>query len=75
MTMPIRNSRSVCSEATKTFSTRLKQQSNGLKTAAMTDARSAVDKSPSPAWTPSLMRPGVCDVLHNRKKATKPSQT
>ena len=40
------NSRLPCSEATKTFSTRLKQQSNGSKTAAMVGARSAVKQIP-----------------------------
>ena len=64
----------VCSEATKTPSIRLKQQSNGSKTAAMAGARSAVNKSPRPAWTPSLMPQSACDVPRNGKKATKPSR-
>ena len=50
MTMPIRNSRQVYWGATKTLSIRLKQQSNGSKTAAMVGASSAVSKSPRSTW-------------------------
>jgi len=46
--MPIRNSRLPCWEVTKIFSTRLKQQSNGSKTAVMAGANSAVNKSQEP---------------------------
>ena len=39
---------------------------------SMADARSAVKRSPSPVWTPSLMPQSACDVLRTRKKTTKP---
>ena len=48
--------------------TKLKLQSTGSKTATMAGARNAVKKSPSPAWTPSLMPRTACDVLRNGKQ-------
>ena len=68
VTMPIRSSRLPCSEATKTSSTRLKQQSGGSKTASMAGARTAENQSPGPAWTPSLMPRTACAVLRNGKQ-------
>ena len=57
-------------EATRTPSTRSKRQSSGSRTAATASARSAVERSPRPAWKPSLMPPSASDV-HRKKKACR----
>ena len=50
----------------ETPSTRSRRQSNGSKTELMAGVRPAVEKSPRPAWMPSLIRPAFGVV--GRKK-------